>query len=41
MSTQYFPYNLAPDAGTLEETKKRCAERCIVDFPRLQKRIAA
>jgi phytoene dehydrogenase-like protein len=29
MFTQYFPYNLAPDAGTLEENKKRYAERCI------------
>ena len=29
MFTQYFPYKLAPDAGTLEENKKRYAERCI------------
>jgi phytoene dehydrogenase-like protein len=29
MFTQYFPYNLAPDAGTLEENKTRYAERCI------------
>ena len=29
MFTQYFPYRLAPDAGTLEENKKRYAERCI------------
>jgi phytoene dehydrogenase-like protein len=29
MFTQYFPYSLAPDAGTLEENKKRYAERCI------------
>ncbi len=29
MFTQYFPYNLATDAGTLEENKKRYAERCI------------
>jgi phytoene dehydrogenase-like protein len=29
MFTQYFPYQLAPDAGTLEENKKRYAERCI------------
>jgi len=29
MFTQYFPYNLASDAGTLEENKKRYAERCI------------
>jgi phytoene dehydrogenase-like protein len=27
--TQYFPYRLAPEAGTLEENKKRYAERCI------------
>src|SRR6185503_3226006 len=26
MFTQYFPYHLAPDAGTLEENKKRYAE---------------
>jgi phytoene dehydrogenase-like protein len=29
MFTQYFPYHLAKDAGTLEENKKRYAERCI------------
>ncbi len=29
MFTQYFPYKLAGDAGTLEENKKRYAERCI------------
>jgi len=29
MFTQYFPYKLAPDAGTLEENKKRYAGRCI------------
>jgi phytoene dehydrogenase-like protein len=29
MFTQYFPYKLADDAGTLEENKKRYAERCI------------
>ena len=29
MFTQYFPYKLAPEAGTLEENKKRYAERCI------------
>jgi phytoene dehydrogenase-like protein len=29
MFTQYFPYKLAPGAGTLEENKKRYAERCI------------
>jgi phytoene dehydrogenase-like protein len=29
MFTQYFPYRLAPDAGTLEENKKGYAERCI------------
>ncbi|MEW6161159.1 MAG: NAD(P)/FAD-dependent oxidoreductase [Verrucomicrobiota bacterium] len=29
MFTQYFPYTLAADAGTLEENKKRYAERCI------------
>jgi phytoene dehydrogenase-like protein len=29
MFTQYFPYNLAPDAGSLEENKRRYAERCI------------
>ena len=29
MFTQYFPYQLAPDAGTLEANKKRYAERCI------------
>jgi phytoene dehydrogenase-like protein len=29
MFTQYFPYRLAPDAGTLEENRKRYAERCI------------
>ena len=29
MFTQYFPYKLAQDAGTLEENKKRYAERCI------------
>jgi phytoene dehydrogenase-like protein len=32
MFTQYFPYKLAPDAGTLEENKKRYAERCIDIF---------
>ena len=29
MFTQYFPYTLAADAGTLEENKTRYAERCI------------
>jgi phytoene dehydrogenase-like protein len=29
MFTQYFPYKLAADAGSLEENKKRYAERCI------------
>ena len=29
MFTQYFPYKLAGDAGTLEENKKRYAEKCI------------
>ncbi len=29
MFTQYFPYKLAADAGTLEENKTRYAERCI------------
>jgi len=29
MFTQYFPYRLAPDAGTLEENKRSYAERCI------------
>ena len=29
MFTQYFPYKLASDAGTLEENKKRYGERCI------------
>src|SRR3954471_4733411 len=29
MFTQYFPYKLAPDAGTLEENKQRYAQRCI------------
>ncbi|MCI0535760.1 MAG: NAD(P)/FAD-dependent oxidoreductase [Verrucomicrobiales bacterium] len=29
MFTQYFPYQLASEAGTLEENKKRYAERCI------------
>ena len=29
MFTQYFPYKLAADAGTLEENKKAYAERCI------------
>jgi phytoene dehydrogenase-like protein len=29
MFTQYFPYRLASDAGTLEENKQRYAERCI------------
>jgi phytoene dehydrogenase-like protein len=29
MFTQYFPYKLTADAGTLEENKKRYAERCI------------
>ena len=28
MFTQYFPYKLAADAGSLEENKKRYAERC-------------
>ncbi|MBI2947100.1 MAG: NAD(P)/FAD-dependent oxidoreductase [Verrucomicrobia bacterium] len=27
--TQYFPYKLASDAGSLEENKRRYAERCI------------
>ena len=29
MFTQYFPYRLAPGAGSLEANKKRYAERCI------------
>src|SRR5688572_17539851 len=29
MFTQYFPYKLAPAAGSLEENKRRYAERCI------------
>jgi phytoene dehydrogenase-like protein len=29
MFTQFFPYTLAADAGTLEENKRRYAERCI------------
>lgn len=29
MFTQYFPYKLAPEAGSLEENKRRYAERCI------------
>ena len=29
MFTQYFPYRLAGDAGTLEDNKRRYAERCI------------
>jgi phytoene dehydrogenase-like protein len=29
MFTQYFPYRLAADAGTLEDNKTRYAERCI------------
>jgi phytoene dehydrogenase-like protein len=29
MFTQYFPYRLAPDAGSLEENQRRYAERCI------------
>ena len=29
MFTQYFPYALAPDAGTLEDNKRKYAERCI------------
>ncbi|HKT81539.1 MAG TPA: NAD(P)/FAD-dependent oxidoreductase [Vicinamibacterales bacterium] len=29
MFTQYFPYRLAPDAGTLDANKRRYAERCI------------
>jgi phytoene dehydrogenase-like protein len=29
MFTQYFPYKLAPDAGSLEDNKKHYAERCI------------
>ncbi|HXJ73279.1 MAG TPA: NAD(P)/FAD-dependent oxidoreductase, partial [Candidatus Dormibacteraeota bacterium] len=29
MFTQYFPYQLAPDAGSLEENKRKYAERCI------------
>lgn len=29
MFTQYFPYQLAPEAGTLETNKQRYAERCI------------
>jgi phytoene dehydrogenase-like protein len=29
MFTQYFPYKLAPDAGALEDNKRRYAERCI------------
>ena len=29
MFTQYFPYRLAPDAGSIDENKRRYAERCI------------
>jgi len=29
MFTQYFPYKLAPEAGTLDENRRRYAERCI------------
>ena len=29
MFTQYFPYRLADDAGTLEQNKKKYVERCI------------
>jgi phytoene dehydrogenase-like protein len=29
MFTQYFPYTLAADAGSLEDNKRRYAERCI------------
>ena len=29
MFTQYFPYALAPDAGTLDDNKRIYAERCI------------
>ncbi|HUL70248.1 MAG TPA: NAD(P)/FAD-dependent oxidoreductase [Gemmatimonadales bacterium] len=29
MFTQYFPYTLAPDGGTLEENRRSYAERCI------------
>ncbi|MBP2648075.1 MAG: amine oxidase, partial [Gemmatimonadetes bacterium] len=29
MFTQYFPYKLAADAGTLEENRKAYAEKCI------------
>jgi len=29
MFTQYFPYALAPDAGTLDDNKRTYAERCI------------
>jgi phytoene dehydrogenase-like protein len=29
MFTQYFPYTLAPDAGSLEDNARRYAERCI------------
>lgn len=29
MFTQYFPYRLAADAGSLEDNKRRYAERCI------------
>ncbi len=29
MFTQYFPYTLAKDAGTLEENRRNYAERCI------------
>lgn len=29
MFTQYFPYRLSPDAGSLDENKRRYAERCI------------
>ncbi|MGE0816959.1 MAG: phytoene desaturase family protein, partial [Vicinamibacterales bacterium] len=29
MFTQYFPYHLAPDAGSPDEAKRRYAERCI------------
>ncbi len=29
MFTQYFPYQLAPGSGSLEDNKRRYAERCI------------
>lgn len=29
MFTQYFPYQLAPDAGPLDDNRRRYAERCI------------